>query len=290
MAEDAAHRTIWLDRLLVGTLLSLALLMPGSWYVIFYLRGAAIAGCLFANVRREPLFWVALAAFEGAGIAIDWTYADNHRYLAVYWSLALALGLSQSGAAQWDCLRVQSRLLLGLVSLFATGWKLSSGEYLSGDFFEYTLLTDDRFSAKVHHLLGVPAADLRANRELVDTLLTSVPDLAQPITSGRLLSSPWVRPSALFLTWSAVLLEGALALVFLCPTPDTRWGHRLNWTRDGLLWLFLAGTYLVAPVLGFGGILAMMGATQTTSLRRANIYFVLLVVLQLLEVTFQYRV
>lgn len=76
----------------------------------------------------------------------------------------------------------------------------------------------------------------------------------------------------------------------ICPTPDNHWGHWLNGGNDVLLWLFLLGTYAIAPVQGFGGILAMMGATQTTSLHRANIYFAMLVVLQLLEVTFQYRV
>lgn len=66
--------------------------------------------------------------------------------------------------------------------------------------------------------------------------------------------------------------------------------RRRGWglLRDGTLLLFLTLAYLVAPVLGFGGLLALMGSANTESDRRGTAFLAMLVVLQLYEALFRY--
>ena len=59
------------------------------------------------------------------------------------------------------------------------------------------------------------------------------------------------------LAWITVIVEGALAIGFLWPGRSTWLGF-----RDWLLVAFCYGTYAIAPVAGFGALLAILGLAQ----------------------------
>jgi hypothetical protein len=61
---------------------------PASAYVVHYVRAAIAAGLVWPACRHAAGYWPALAAY----IWSDWQWADNPKYLAVYWWLALSLG------------------------------------------------------------------------------------------------------------------------------------------------------------------------------------------------------
>ena len=97
---------------------------------------------------------------------------------------------------------------------------------------------------------GLDARDLEASRHF----------LAPPPTLGEehlpaLVEPPALRAAARALTWATALLEAALALLFLVPSP-ARW----RWLPHAALLAFCAGTYAVAPVESFGWLLLAMGA------------------------------
>jgi hypothetical protein len=64
------------------------------------------------------------------------------------------------------------------------------------------------------------------------------------------------------LTWGGLLLEVVVALAFLSPAawPVAR-------LRHPALFLFIVGTYAIAPVAGFGWLLAAMGLSQVDDQR-----------------------
>ena len=268
------------DAILVATLAAALLHPPGPVYVVHALQAAAVAGLLWPAVRRHPLFWLGLAGMQGAYVGLDWAWADNHKYLAAYWSLALAVAAATPGRGRAAAnLAATARLLVGLVMGLAAAWKLLTPDTRDGSFFAFTLLTDDRFAGRTAWLCGVDAADLAANRAAVETLLSA------PTGEGVVLAgAERVRPLATALTWAAAATEGLLAVLFLAPGCHTAWQA----ARDGLLLAFLAGTYLVAPVPGFGGLLAVMGAAQTPGPRRRAAFLAALVVLEVFTLAYRY--
>jgi hypothetical protein len=176
-------------------------------------------------------------------------------------------------------LGLTARLIVGLVMLLAAGWKLATPEYRDGSFFEFTLLADARFAGKATWFLGMDAESLAQNRQLVADLAAS-DDALPPV---ELASSPRVQSAAHALTWSTVAVEGLLALLFLVPIPRPAWQA----ARDYTLLAFLVGTYLIAPVFGFGGLLAVMGASQTDHPRRRLAFLFMLALLEVFGLAFR---
>jgi len=227
------------------------------WVTGFVLVGAGLS-LLFAPVRRTPAIWLALSALIGARIMAVWPLADNHIYLLAYWCMAIGLALATTSEAV--ALATGSRWLLGAAFALAVVWKgLLSPDYLDGRFFRVTLLTDDRFADAVMLLGNMTADQIREARAYL-----------QPLPAGAELADPaWfgepVRLKALgfILTWAGFVLEGLVAI--LCLVPSKR-GHL---ARHAALLLFCLSTYALAPVAGFGWLLAAMGLAQCTREQKA---------------------
>lgn len=283
MADAPAEQnaTSRLDLILIATLVTLVLHPPAPAYVVHYLQAAIVLGLLWPVCRWHPSYWLALAAAQFAYVWLDWYAADNHKYLAAYWCLALSISTAQADrAVAYSRLRTTAVLTVGLVMALAGAWKLATPEYRDGSFFEYELLTDDRFAVKVDWLLGVDRTELAVNRELLDVLTTD-PLASNERAAVRLQSNARVASAAAVLTWTTAITELLLAGIYLVPLGGQRW----QTVRDYSLLLFLIGTYLIAPVFGFGGLLAVMGATQAGTSRRQTAFLLMLAVLEVFSVT-----
>lgn len=257
---------------LSATMSVLLLLLYGGdkWYAVIPLTILCIVALFYPQLRRRDLFWLASATCVGTATVLGWHQADNHKYLLAYWCLALACALNSSDSAR--TLRSSARLLIGLAFLFAVIWKLISPDYLSGAFFHYTLLTDARFSDALT-LFGVDGELLHANRQVLGELV----GYAGTASAVGLNDLPQVRQVAAMLTWWTILIEAAVALAFLWPGEEgaARW-------RNGALLLFVATTYTVAHVIGFGWVLLAMGLAQIRPEQRAThaLYVLTFVLLQ----------
>jgi len=261
------------------TLLLLLLAPVGGWEVRPFVLLLAAAGLLSAGVLRAPATWLALTVLTGWRVVADWPMSDNHAYLLGYWCLAVFLSRWTPSPAA--ALATSARLLLGLAFAFAALWKLAlSPDYLDGTFFRVWLLTDPRLGDLASLVGGLDARDLEASRHF----------LAPPPTLGEehlpaLVEPPALRAAARVLTWATALLEAALALLFLVPSP-ARW----RWLPHAALLAFCAGTYAVAPVESFGWLLLAMGAAtcpaNAAGLRGGYVAcFALLVVYDAIPVT-----
>lgn len=209
---------------------------------------AIAVAILFLRLHRRPIFWLLTGVAMLAALVPGWWTTDDHVFLVAYWLLALGLAALDPDPA--DSLARHSRLLLGLVMLFATIWKLTSPAYLSGSVFHYLLLIDPRLSRAATFAGAIPADVVLAN-------LSEVARARDAMAGTTLSGAPAVSTLATLLTWTTVLLEGALAAAFLLP------GRVPQWVRDVLFLAFLAGTYALAPVLLFGILLAAMGVSQS---------------------------
>jgi hypothetical protein len=275
----------WLDRFTFEPretlpLLTVVLLLtaaPDQWY----LRGPLVALFAWAVVYRRwlvtPQFWYIVATLLGTTVYLNWESSDNHKYLFVYWCLALCGAFSLPAGQQQAALATASRWLIGLCMLLAVVWKLAMPDYRDGSFFEFTLLTDERFAHFASVATGLPLSALADNRELKDWLREGHLQGAH-IHSVALATSPLVGYLAQAMTWWTVAIEAFLAAAFLAPDRP-----RLALLRNTLLLLFAATTYVIAPVRGFGWMLMLLGLGQCGERDRAfrPLFLAALVLIQL---------
>lgn len=232
----------------------LALLINSNDDLPVLLAIAAVCAVALPRPRllRNPAFWAVLFAGVGARQLATWHTIDDHVIVTTYWCGAIALGLGASDPRR--ALAASARFLVGTLFAFAAGWKLCSGHFVDGTFFRYTLLFDDRFSTVARLIGDTSPSMLRANVEALQSLDASGRPgsiALQEGTGNRLLAG-------VFTGWG-LLIECGVAAAFLLPLRQ-RW----SWVRHALLVAFAVTTYLVVPIGGFGTLLLVLGAAQTT--------------------------
>lgn len=269
-----------LDQLAIATCVLLSVHLDDAWYAEHYARAAAVLALLFPRVRGSVLLWTGITATLAAYCWNDWYWADNHKFLLTYWCLALtlAVGMADTSLAL-QRLRSASRWMLVLVMLAAGGWKLANSDFRSGAFFEFMLLTDARFTPKTERLAGLSAEALERNDERLQELRETLPGTTEKFPVAILESSPQVTRLAWWLTLLSVVSELWIGALYLLPAKQP-----LRRLREWSLVAFLAGTYLIAPVFGFGSVLAVLGAAESDCPRRQTVLLAMLAVLELYNV------
>ena len=243
------------------------------WWIAPFVLAAACLALIVRAVRRSPATWLLLSALIAARIVVVWPLSDNHIYLLAYWCLALGLALSDATPA--ITLASSSRWLLGAAFAMAVLWKaVLSPDYVDGRFFRVTLLTDERFADAALVFGGLSHDQMVENR----TFLAPLPEGAELLDPPNFVEPPRLRAFATIATWGGLLLETLVALLCLIPA-----GERLQVARHASLLAFCATTYALAPVAGFGWLIATMGLAQCRlpqrSLRGAYIAVFVLILL-----------
>ena len=240
------------DLCIALTLLLLLLYADHYWYIKIPLSIISIGAIIFPNLRTSWVLWGVAMLVVIVGTYNNWYAVDNHKYLLGYWCLAIFLALSTRSAGQ--TLEATARRLVILVFGLAIIQKSLSADYLNGAFFYYELLLDERFSGLARYVGGIPEhmdhLNLAARKALVnyDSRLVSV----------KLHGTAHAARLGAFITWWNYLIEAVIVLAFSLPQ-ESRFGK----TRHLWLLLFLFTTFLFAPVIGFGWVLAIMGIIQT---------------------------
>jgi hypothetical protein len=281
-------RTTWasvtpLELVLLLTLLLLVTRTPEYWYSQAVIVILSVCGIAFRPVREAATFWLIVAGFLGAELFFHRDVADNHKYLEVYWCVALFCACSLPASDREQVVAFNARMLIGLCLAFAVFWKAVSATYFDGaSFFRLTLLTDPRFESMVQFLTSIPHEVLATNREnenLIKTAWSLGPDLTRVPLGG----SSEVYPLALLLTWWTFLFELLLAVAFLWPN-----GPRIERVRNALLLTFGMTTYLVATVREFGWLLMILGLAQCApgSKWARVLFFITVLVIQVFTLPF----
>jgi hypothetical protein len=243
------------------TLVVLVLRPPGEGPLRAATWMVAGAALIFPHFVTSARTWLIITLLVGARIVSDWPLADNHIYLLAYWCLGVSLTLwyGPSGLSSDDpegsyyMLGSTSRWLVGCAFACAVVWKIFlAPDYLDGRFFRVTLSTDDRF-APLAAAAGLSDAQLAANRAALEPIPAGLEVLNGPVFTEPVA----LRRIAGALTWGGLLLELFVAALFLAPLRG-RW----EITRHAALLIFCAVTYAIAPVAGFGWLLAVLGLSQ----------------------------
>jgi hypothetical protein len=133
-------------------------------------------------------------------------------------------------------------------------WKaVLSADYVDRRFFRVTLLTDERFADASLVFGGLSRAQMAENRRFLEPL----PEGAELLDPPAFVEPPRLRVFAAVATWGGLLLEALIALLCLIPGEG-----RTQIARHAVLLVFCATTYALAPVAGFGWLIATMGLAQ----------------------------
>lgn len=235
-----------------------------------FLRGILFllipVGFLIHKVTFSKLYWAAIALFVTIGFIPLYHWADNHYFLTVYWTIAVALSM-------WSLnpkmnISFNAKILIGLCFTFATFWKFMSPEFLEGSFFKFTMLTDWRFQELAEIAAGVTPEMRSYNNELYRQIISSTERMGSVTLSG----TDFLKPFSIFIAYWTVFIEGWIAIAFLVPGKSIigKW-------RDIPLLLFMISTYPIATVRGFAALLAVMGFAQCTKENR-QMRFVYLII------------
>lgn len=259
------------DLCIVLTLLLLLLYSDNFWYIKIPLSVIAISGFIYPRLRASRTLWALAVVIIGLGTYNNWYVVDNHKYLLGYWCLAIFFALLTSTPER--TLEKTSRWLVVLVFALAVLHKTLAPDYLDGTFFYYELLFDERFSGLARYVGGMPEHMEHLNQAARRALVNFESTLASVQLQG---TAPTARLGG-FITWWNYLIQAIIAVAFLLPRPA--WFAR---TRHAWLLLFLFTTYLFAPVIGFGWVLAIMGIAQTerAEVRTRALYVVAFLLLQ----------
>ena len=246
------------DPVLTLTAILLLLRPLDVWWGAAFVLAVACLSLVCRTVRRAPATWILVALLVGARIVVVWPLSDNHIYLLAYW--CLAIGLALSSAAPAATLSASSRWLLGGAFAMAVLWKgVLSPDYVDGRFFRVTLLTDERFADAALVFGGLSREQMTQNRAFLEPL----PEGAELLTPPPFVEPPRLRAFAAVTTWGGLILEGLIAFTCLVPL------RRLDIARHTVLLAFCATTYALAPVAGFGWLIATMGLAQCRPRQRA---------------------
>ncbi len=237
-----------------GLTVLLTLFFPfEAWYFQIAAQLLAIVYVLHRPAAASPLYWYVLVLLGSFAIIEHWHPVDNHKYLLAYWLWGLMVAAFFAGEDDRDLiLRRTARFMICLIMLGAVFQKTLSGSYLESTMFELILLTDPRFDGLMA-VLGVDRHDLALSQALYNDLRAPVPVIAEGAAvlpaDGRL------KFIALAFTWLDYAIQVVVGVLFLLP------GQRMErWAHLSLV-VFILFIYFVAPVLGFGWLIAVLGMT-----------------------------
>lgn len=251
-----SHHPIWYSQKL-----TLLLFFFSDWvggpdlHLKYAIKGVALCGLLIPSRYLKDLWlWSALLFLFSMKTYLNWWTQDNHLFVLTYWCLAQVLAISSQKTEY--TLSESARWLLGGTFFFATLWKgFLSPDFVDGTYFYFSFLTDKRFAEEALLFSGWESSQLslaafyQLRNESIDQLI--------------LQSSTSLKNWAIMITWWTVLIEGALAFVFLWPFKGAG-----KLSRHFLLLLFSWTTYFAMPITTFAWTLLSIGVSTASFQQR----------------------
>lgn len=219
------------------------------------LVAAGGAVLLWPRLAEHSWPWWAMTALMACALWPNWMLVDNHVFLATYWLLAVAVARSAPEEQRDRSLALAASSLVGLTMLFAAVHKLRTPEFVSGDFFHLTFLSEPRFSS-LGWVVGEDLGQITAvNAERLGALVGDPTHGPIALRTGGSAIAQLARATSA----AVVAIEALLAVLWVVHSE----GARGRLARHSALLAFAVATYAIAPVPGFGAILLILGLADT---------------------------
>lgn len=265
---------------LVGylTLFMLVFFGPNEWFALPIYQITLLFSLLVSKILRSPVLWGILSLTTFAALFDFWETVDNHMWLMLYWLLVMFFATLSSRMYKTDTLDFLKHNAV-FILIFTMGvsvlQKILGGVFLNGSFFEFTILTDERFYLVAHYLGGISTFDFFNNVDMLS-------NVADPYSPLVIKTSNAIRTVSLIFTYAIVLLEALIAALFLFKNKKAHlWAHILNG-------LFIVTVYFIAPVYAFAFLITVLGIaslnTDKSSSKLILMYVALMVLIFLYKI------
>ena len=260
------------------TLFMLVFFGPNEWFALPIYQIALLFSLLASKMLRSPVLWGMLSIVTFVALFDFWEMVDNHMWLMLYWLLVMFFATLSSRMYKTDTLDFLKHNAI-FILIFTMGisvlQKILGGVFMNGSFFEFTILTDERFYLIAHYLGGISTFDFFNNVDMLS-------NVADPYSPLVIKTSNAVRTVSLIFTYSIVLLEALIAALLIFKNKKARlWAHIVNA-------LFIITVYFVAPVYAFAFLIAVLAiATLDTDRPSSKL---ILMYLALMILIFLYKV
>ena len=199
----------------------------------------------------NPWIWMIFGGFGAYAVFSDYIGTDNHKWLYMYWIFALSIAFFHSKLSdQQKIIALNARFFIVAAMGFSVFWKFmaQNWEFVNGAFMEYTFLSDDRFGTLLGWIGIAPEVyepwyDMTLDFEFRNGFQES---FAVPRKVSLL---------ATLTTWWILFSEAAVALFFALGA----YYKKVDILAHLFLMIFIVSTYLIAPVMGFGTMLCVLG-------------------------------
>ena len=266
---EAYQRDILIYRL---TVILLVFYHPPSWVGEIPVRIAVVFMFFSYELSRNRWLWLLLFLGFSVYSMRYWYEIDNHRYLINYWVGVCFISTLFKDRLQ--VLKVNAHLLIVLAFIFAVFWKLTSADFLNGDFMQYSLLIDPRMQYMNTAIVGITPEQF-LDKKLLMQYLSIAPNLETKVTLD---SAPRLHTVALLFTYITLLIEIVILISFALKRFPL-----FQKIKDYSLHFFVLILYPFIPVIGFGLILSLLGIAQLEQgeKKKFGLYMFAIIVMQL---------
>ncbi len=220
---------------------------------------------LIPSLCKSRFFWTAIAAIHGLYLVGFWVMIDNHQFLIGYWFLLLAVTYSFPESERENILKKNSAWLLAIVFLMACAQKMTSGEFLNGDFLAKAFVTDRRFNWLGPFFNMDLKTIVESNWELINYFKGTTTSVQ--LTPPNEALAMTAKISAI----SSLGFQFMLGILFLAPDRPS-----IVAVRSFLLFSFCFLLFNLVPIFAFGAILCLLGLSQTTDSKISRGAFIIL--------------
>lgn len=219
------------------------------------------------NLINNSIVWLIPFVLLSFDLYSNWLVLANHEWVMWYWSIVLLVAsvyYKKSDISE-EIMKNGARQLLIIIMLVAVAWKVTNPAYLSGSFFERTMISNPLFE-NFSLLVGDLTVDqLRYNQQIEVTKFTNLVP-GELNTEHELISTNLFDLYGVLVSWWVLLIELLIGVLFLLKR------QKIDIAAHWLHILFIITTYFAVPIVGFGWILIVLGFALTQNMPKNITY------------------
>lgn len=226
---------------------------------------------LLGQKTKHPIIWITFFILLLIDLFHSYFWVANHHFMMLLMVLSVILYMYHN---RKDFLLKNIQLLLVVVVMTSTFQKLTSSQFMSGDFYYFMINSGSLFRFFIN-FFPESLEVVHANRESLSTLRATNPNLAQSIVFKDVV--PDLGTISLVYAWITIAIEFLVAFsVLLKPK---------NVLTHLLLVVMIIGILCARFETGFMGLLAICGLFLCDNLKLRFLYAAIIVACVALMIT-----
>ncbi|MFT4611266.1 MAG: hypothetical protein ACJA1H_002018 [Glaciecola sp.] len=258
--NDQIELAIQLLLLMLGAYIFILAENQRLWKIPILFVGLVI-WFLTRKKTKHPILWIVFFMLLVLDLYVSYFWVANHHFLLIFMVLTV---LFYSYHKRSDVLLKNIQMLLFVVLIASAMQKLTSSQFMNGNFYYYMINRGSMFSVFIN-VLPESFDVVKSNSESITTLYDSNPNNGKKIILKDVFSN--LGLISITFAWITVAVEFIVAIAIL-------WKPRSTWTH--LIFIMMIFTILCARLeTGFIALLALCGLFLCSNAKLKLLYIVI---------------